>query len=231
MAWRFELQGDAQDLQQLASLFDEGPVSVSREGDQFWMRSETIDRIEDAGEAREEAEGLVMTLNGISVLRVQNTGFVRLGSIRRLHDSGREDLYVFPEPVRILRTGIVKVLINGKPVPSQEGRVLSAVDQDPDLVQVLRLYGSRVPDWRDLYFILEAAEEAIGCEVHEKGWVSKAERERFTATVQNRRAIGNLARHGHTKFAPPAKPMTLPEARELTAQVVGSWMRSKLATP
>jgi hypothetical protein len=227
--WLFELEGDTQDLQQLATLFDAGAVSVSRQGDQFWLRSEAIDPIDDAGDARGEADGLLKTLNGVSVLRVQNTGLVGLGSMKRIDESGRENLHVVLQSARLtIRTGMVKVLINGKPVPSQEGRVLSAADQDPNLEQVLRLYGSRVPDWRDLYFVLEAVEDSIGMTVAAAGWVGATDRERFTHTANNRRAIGDLARHGHAKFATPAKPMTLDEARWLVGQVVQSWVRSKI---
>lgn len=232
MRWMFELVGDVQDLAQLAALFDEGAVSVIRKDDRFWMRSEAIDLVEDAGDARSEADGLVQTLNGVSALRVQGTGFARLGSMRRIDETGREDIYITPQSVRaVARAGLVKVLINDKPVPSQDGQLLSVAEQDPDLEQVVRIYGSRVPDWRDLYFILEVAEDAIGGSAAEAGWVSEAERERFSHTANNRRAIGDLARHGHAKFAPPARPMTLADARSLIAELVRAWMRSKLDPP
>jgi hypothetical protein len=217
-----------QDLEQLAMLFGEGTVRVSAQGDRFWMASNAIDLIEDAGEAYGEAEGLLKTVNGASVLRVQNTGLVRLGSMRRI-DKGRDDIYVVPQSARLtMRTGIVKVLIDGKPIPAQEGRILVAADQDPNLEQVLRLYGSREPDWRDLFFILEALEDGIAKTAAAAGWMTESQRKRFTATANNRRVIGDDARHGHAKFEPPTNPMTLEEARALIEETVRQWIHSKL---
>lgn len=191
------------------------------------MQSDAIDAIDDFEEARGSADGMIKTLNGISVLRVKNTGFVSVGSIERIGESGRRDLYVTPAPARMTtRVGIPRVLIGGVPVSAEEPFLKLALT-DAEVDQVLRLYGSRVPDWRDLYFVLELIEKEVGSTVDKKGWIGKSDRDLFTHTANSRTALGDLARHGGKRFAAPKKSLTLMEARGLIAAVVERWLHGR----
>lgn len=231
--WRFRLQGDVADLEQMATLFETGPIRVTREDGEFWMQSAEIDSVADHSEAQEAAESALKTLNGVSLFRVENTGRVSLdGDAEHFEASGQLKKYVSPSGVQLTtRTGIMGVLINGKPVPPQENPMLTVALRTPHVDQVLRLYGARELDWRDLYFILEVIETDIGTTVDEKGtakaegkaWTSDDTRELFRHTANNKGAIGDLARHG-TDEEPPKHPLPLPEARLLIRGLVDRWV-------
>ena len=230
-AWFFELVGDAADLEQMAKLFEVGAVQVVKRDDgKFWMRSADLDAIIDHRDAREVAEPALKMLNGISGLRVANTGRASLGSAVHVDDAGKLNIVVFVTGIAATtRTGMVGVLIDGKPVPPKEDAILTIALRYPAVDQVLRLYGSREPDWRDLYFILTAVEAEIGGKVSKRGWISDKERTRFTRTANSKHAIGDFARHGEDIPAPD-HPYTLPDARQLIRGIVERWIQEKMGT-
>ncbi len=226
--WFFQLQGEIVDLEQLATLFEPGALRVTRQGGEFWMQSADVDALTNPQEAREAAESALKTLNGISAFRVEGTGRVSLGRAEYLDASGRRNTFVFLQGIRsTMRMGIPSILINGEPVRPREDPMLTVALRNPDVDQVLRLYGSREPDWRDLYFILTVVETEIGVTVAKKGWISDAERTRFRRTANSKRAIGDLSRHGED-YEPPDRPIPLHDARRLITEVVERWIQEKL---
>jgi hypothetical protein len=105
------------------------------------------------------------------------------------------------------RVGIPSVTVRGQQAQPREDPMLTVASKNAHVAEALRLYGSREPDWRDLYFILELVEEEIGKTVSRKGWVPENVRDLFRRTANNSTVLGNLARHGSRKKPPPKHPM------------------------
>jgi hypothetical protein len=222
--WFFQLKGEGSDLEQAATLFEAGEICVTREGDEFWMRSTALDALSDHGEAHRAAEAKLEILNGVSLLRVQNTGRLTLGRAEYGEASAPRNIFVRIGGVQVTtRVGIPTVSISGRPAPPREDSILKAANKNADVAEVMRIYGSREPDWRDLYWILEAVEKDIGMTVSKKRWISTGDRELFRRTANSRGALGNLARHGKSTTPPPKRPMPLSEARGLIRVVVELW--------
>lgn len=228
--WQFELVGNDLDLAQLITLFGEGRVRVARHDDKVWIEADDIAIDTDIDDATIAADGLLRTMNGIAVLSSSGTGLVTLGSAVLVDSAGRRHLYVTPAPARLtLRTMPPTVLIGGVSVPPHEQRILAIAIANADVDHILRMYGGRNLDWRDLYVILEVIEEDVGgmSAIADRGWAGRSDLELFHRTANSRRAIGDLARHGTTKFDPPTKPMTIAEARRTIGHVVRRWLREK----
>jgi hypothetical protein len=227
--WSFQLVGEHVDLEQLATLFPSGPVRVQPRESQFWLEADEIDAEDDGTAAWDVAGGLLLTLNGIAVRSIAGSGLVTLGRQERIDESGRRHITVHPKSAAVTaRVGIPTIQVSGVALRSKHARLLQLAARDEEVEAVLRLYGSRAPDWRDLYFVLELVEDDAGADADRKGWLTASERRRFMHMADNRRALGDLARHGHKKFDLPKKPMTLAEARRLIDIVVEKWIRSKM---
>lgn len=230
VSWHFELVGNDVDLEQLASLFEEGPVRVARVDGKFWMQSDTIPADETHEAARAEAEILLKTVNGLAVLASAGTGLAALGTMIQEDAAGRRHIVVVPGPATLkVRMLPAKVEVGGVVQRPKQERFLGLALGNPEIDHVLRMYGSRHLDWRDLYAILEVVEKNLGMTVAKKGWASSSERDRFRQTANSRKAIGDLARHGEI-FEAPKSPMTLAEARHLGDYIVDRWLTDKLAT-
>jgi hypothetical protein len=81
-------------------------------------------------------------------------------------------------------------------------------------------------NWFELYKVYEiilhsrlltAAQQASG--------VTAAEVKLFKRTANHHRASGVDSRHARSTEQPPAKPMTLPEARPIFRRLVSAWIR------
>lgn len=230
MRWRWQLQGDRADLEQLVTMFDDYPVRVVLADETFWLESSEIPAETEADDARVAAIGALHTLNGIAALKLPGSGRVSIGRQERVEPSGRADIWIIPEPAPLtLRLGIPTILIDGKPLPSSFPRIVEAARDDRDVEHVLRMYGSRALDMRDLYVIVEAIEANIRpATLQTRGWLSRNQRQRIRRTADSRQVLGPAARHGTEDKQPPANPISLPDARRVVGSIVERWLREKL---
>jgi hypothetical protein len=226
--WRFRLEGSAENLRELRVFCSSGPLRIVIDEEAHWLEWDELEPDQDAAAIASAANGALGTLLGAARLLEVVHDPVRLGTQQLVSASGSKATFVVLQSVVAVRhVNRPTILINGVAPPSWEDRLLATALRDDDVEQALRLYGSREPDMRDLYFILELVEKSIAPgTVQERGWISNAERTRFRRTVNSRRALGDLARHG-SDFAPPEKPTTLGEARLAIRDVVLAWLKEK----
>ena len=79
---------------------------------------------------------------------------------------------------------------------------------------MLRLLSHAAPDAFTLYKLIEIVGEDT---IERHGWASRNQLSRFSNSMNNKRVLGDRARHAHTRHAPPKKPMLLTEARQFVA--------------
>jgi hypothetical protein len=104
-------------------------------------------------------------------------------------------------------------------------KVLEAADRNEHLDRALYLFGSLTPDWRGLYMVLEAAEDANGGEsgLVAKNWVPQGQIKSFKATANSYKAIRREARHGSLRKGIVSATITLSEAYEMVRNILGHW--------
>jgi hypothetical protein len=99
--------------------------------------------------------------------------------------------------------------------------------QDLAVAKALRLRDASDLDWVDLYRIYEVIQKDVGHLMHQLGWASRNELNRFTRTANSVAAAGDKARHGVELTVPPRKPISLAHAQELIDRIMRGWLEWK----
>ena len=227
------LDGEVFDIREVASVFGDLPrVTFAQTDDgRWWMKAELFDPIEDAAEIRSVAADLVGTINGCAQLLWKNYIPVSAGRAVYFKDSaiGRNEQVELPRrATERTRAGIVTAIGGQQPAgPPPRIAWLRAAIATPDVASVLRIVGKPDPTWSELYHLIELVETLMGQTVSAAGWISSNKRRKFSnRTANSRRALGEHARHGHDKFEPPKKPMSLEEAQRMAREVTERFLNS-----
>lgn len=233
MTWRVELDGHEFDLEELDKWLAGSGFDILREGDRYLLRSASFEFLPDPDAVTNSAEELLEVVNGVGRLLWQDFEPVSVGVVRYTRSDGSEKVFVQANEVAGARDKARVEVISSdgvtKPDPGLGAvtRLIPLVSREEPVQRALRLLSRTVLRWTDLYRAWEVVREDVGDVRFEQGWISKNQERRFRRTANSYRAIGLQARHGDTKFEPPANPLDLLEAKGLILGLVRSWVRSK----
>ena len=237
MEWKVFLTGDESDLNELSKSFCGPNLAIVREEEGFVLKSSRFSEVNNSSAIRENAENLLVLLNGGARLALGARKAIALGHIARIGDDGSRSCFLFPAPIRVtarvLSPSIRITHADGgaeefNPADPVVGWVNAGLKTEP-VAKVLRLLATKEPSWENLYRILEVVEEdmcGLGAIV-QQGWATRKKLKRFKHTASSPSVIGDDARHGKERTQPPAKPMTFSEARSLIESVVRDWLDTK----
>jgi hypothetical protein len=234
VSWKAWLDGHAFDLETLSELFREGdPLIAQDPSDEYYLESSALQDPNGQPDPN-AAETLVKRINGVA--RAVDQGF------RPVHLKGR---YTAPDgttsvvisadtvEARSKVRAIATVLRKGVPVPApppKGPRYVKLAEQDPDVADVLRVLGQPgALDWYDTYKVWEIVEHAVGGwrQVETRGWATKADIDRLTASANHPGISGDDARHARMPGTPgPNRTMTINEADALVRRLVTNWIES-----
>jgi len=236
MDWEVHVSGPQSILDELVYAFDDGDITLTRVGDQFVLRSRTLQNLADSAAVRSEAERIVEALSGISRVLLQSDRPLNVASLAEVRADGTRNIFVQVEPA-VLRVGagLVSVVVThsdgrieehrpSDPAPIWLGRALS----DAATARALRLRDAGHLSWTDLYRLYEVIEAGAGGAdgILAKDWISRSQLRRFKHSANSVSAAGDQARHGVETTQPPADAMTLSEARSLIDILLGRWLGS-----
>lgn len=236
MRWEVYITGPQSVLSEMALAFNDGEPTITREGDQFLVRSRTFENMVDASEVRIEAERIVEALSGISRILLQGDAQLKIASVVEVKAGGSRNIFVQLEPAVLRMTGGLMSSI----VTRGDGRVeehrpsdpapkwLAKALNDPAAARALRLRDAGLLSWTDLYRLYEVIEAGVGGEsaILEKTWASRSQLRQFKHSANSVSAAGDEARHGVEPTQPPAKAMTLPDARSLVDGLLQQWLEN-----
>ena len=98
---------------------------------------------------------------------------------------------------------------------------------ETDVLRAVRLF-LHERDYVNLYRVFDLIQSHVGTAM--KTWVSKAEMDRFTQTVNSPDVIRDeWARHGHRRFSTPKQPMDRETADTLVRNVLIKWIETRNA--
>jgi hypothetical protein len=237
MTWRAYIEGDENDLQDLVELFPDGDPSIGHEADSgYYISSASLE--DDNGAVNHEmAAKLLTTINGIA--RVQSTAYrpVHLTGTYRSPD-GKQSVVILVDSIEVrARMGTPTILTDGVPQPAPEsegGRYFKVAEADTDAADIFRIMAAskRELDWIDIYKVWEIVEKTVGGknQVAAKGWLTKSDIERLTASANHPEISGDNARHARMPGTPGQhRVMTLAEANTLIRELVSAWVESRHA--
>ncbi len=240
--WEVDLHGDDRDLQHLAQHFigEEMRIYKDESTDQTLLVIGGFSAEASPNDVLIAATEKVKVLSGVLKVAHQAQTSLSVGGVMLRQLDGTRHVYA-----SMLVTLGVNVEIhaevlrrdrNGELVPVPQPapltvRLATLAQTDPVVATAMRL--AVMPDagtWRGLVPLFEVIEHDVlgaGSSVVKNGWASKTQQKRFEHTA-NSSAAGDASRHGHQRFAPPANPMTLDEARSFVQMVLHAWIGARL---
>ena len=237
MVWKAGIEGHPFDLETLADLFSASDPLVAKDASGgYYLESAKLQDSSGHIDAN-AAQALVKRINGVA--RAADSGFqpVTLTSRCTAPDGSVTTLITAGGSMH-LRGKFVAVSVldsNGTQVPGvplipKGPRYVKVAYQDPDVADALRVLGQPDSlDWYDIYKVLEIVENAVGGseKVEERGWATKADINRLTASANHPGISGDVARQARMKAVPGANlSMTMREAEGLVRRLVASWIES-----
>lgn len=236
--WHFRLEGEEFDITDITELFGDEVRFTKDEANRSHLVMDLPFTTNDSRAAQDAAEELLAKLNAIAHVTYGNHENIRIGAVGLKEASGAMHAFVHViGAIRCrLRAHAVGVAIAGpsgppasQPKPTMIGDgFLIAADKDENLARALYLFGSLPPDWRGLYMVLEAAEDAHGGEngVIARQWVPTGQIKDFKATANSYMALRLAARHGSLKTGIPQAKITLTEARNMMRTILDKWAKT-----
>ncbi|MEP6514745.1 hypothetical protein [Microcoleus vaginatus] len=103
---------------------------------------------------------------------------------------------------------------------------MKLAEEDEIVKNVFRQITDFEHNWINLYKVYEIVHKDAGKKKIEQ-WITKDKISQFTHTANSQSAIGDDARHGVDKHAPPKEPMSLYEADALIMTLLQKWLEWK----
>lgn len=239
--WMVELSGDLFEMEELLRLTSTLKLTIVEEKDpkgrsQYYMRSEEFDPNANASEIRDQGIEFVNVINGIGQLQIADWHNVRLIGVAKEESIGARTQYIFPEPVKTrARVSANPTIIKADGTivrprrPSRLEGDLSLAHDDTAVHKALRIIGSRVHNWVNLYVIYEIVSADVGGKIviANRGWATQNQIEIFKRTANSVTAVGDESRHGQERYQPPPNPMALSEAQSFIYQLLRAWISAK----
>lgn len=235
--WRVGLEGHRSDLETLGDLFSAGDPMVTHDasGDYYIESSGLQDP--NGQIAPNAAQAMIKRINGIA--RAVDSSFqpVRLTGRYISPDGSVSILSSLDIVLPRMKVKIAAVVtdsngnvVSGRPPAPKGPRYQQLANHDPDVADALRALGQPDPlDWYDIYKVWEIVEHAVGGsgQVQRRGWATKADINRLTASANHPGISGDEARHARSKSPPGAGlGMTVREAEGLIRRIVSKWIES-----
>ncbi|MBA4141066.1 MAG: hypothetical protein H0X70_11315 [Segetibacter sp.] len=223
-----ELVGETLDIEDLKCSLGASPWQIIKDSDVFYLTSEILNKFDDTNEVISTGKIFLDLLNGTANIVYINHKNVTTGSVIKIDENGKRAIHVFVEPL-ILGSRLGGSLIaKGKTIPKLTivEEWLNKAAKYESVRDAIHFFNEIT--WWNLYKIYEVICEDVGGQHKLKPFLNLSEIKTFTHNADNRRAIGDQARHASKKYDPPKKKLTLDEAYELIKQLFEKWVNTKV---
>lgn len=225
--WWALLDGEYFDMENLAYSVSQPHLQVRLLDERYYLWADDFQghSSQQAKDVKRRADDIIRVLNGAAKVQFSLSREVHTNTIVRVRDDGEVEKSYF-ETLGTARVNLSRLNGTEEPHPTLTERAAAKGITDDDMELALRMFGRDDLDYRDLYFIFEMALEALGDNwlYGEATGITKKETKRFKRTAQSRKALGEEARHGHERTAPPKDPMSFDEAQAFITRVLRAWL-------
>jgi hypothetical protein len=214
------LEGEEIDIEDLVEFLPKLSWNITKLSDGFYLTSEKLSNIQKNRDVIAKAQEILDILNGAANIQYQNHQKVTPSNMMRIDKEGRHHYVLITESI------VIRSRTNKSPEKASN-TWLELSDKDEYVRDALFFF--KEITWFNLYKVFEVIRDDVGNEkvLQEKKLMSASEIHSFRGTSQNRRVIGELARHGTKNFQIPKKPITLEEAYNLMKRVFENWIKTK----
>ncbi|SNQ59111.1 hypothetical protein [Candidatus Methanoperedens nitratireducens] len=239
MEWLAVITGEIFNLEELSKSLNTPGLCVTREGEEFILKSTDFNLLIDSDDVRNRASEILSLINGAARLALGMRKPIVVAHIVKINDDGTRHMFVSLSETINLRDsvsvsviepdGTIQEIHQTDPIPSW----VTAAKHNTNVAKALRLFGAGTHDWVSLYRIYEVIEGDVGgkSNIINKGWATDKGIKHFKYTANSPGAIGDEARHGNQTIPPPRDPMALSEAKSFVETILHSWLRLKVGQP
>jgi hypothetical protein len=227
--WLFQLEGGSFDLEDLASLFPDGPICVVQEQSAFYLAGSAFDPTRPVEATHPQAVSALDELTAVATLLQPAFRRPSIGPIHLEQDDGtRRGFHIGAGTVMIRARLAGNASVDpitmepARPRPTRGQELLLAAKRAPRLYTALLLGLGVNTSWPRLFRISEEIELALQMTADAAGLCSSSERDRFRRTANTAEVAGPDARHAEGRFTPPPNPMTLAEAQDFVRALLQS---------
>ena len=226
--WWIELVGSRQTLSRLSEEITRAQWKIVERDDRYFLRSETIDQLEDYQAVRAQGDAIVTALVNAAVLSGYASEEIRTGSMTREYEDGRADHVIMVPAAQLTFTGHAATVRaegnDGQSLCEELTELLRSVNDDA-VAQALRLLKTHPEDWTQLCNIVEIVQDNIGAAIP-TDWASLNMLRRLKWTAQHSETAGDTARHVRHPSEPPETPMPISEAQTVIRRLLIHWVRN-----
>ncbi len=233
MNWRIQLEGDKDDLLDLSKLFVSSELSFKQIDGTFYMFSNSFDSLNDSGPVEEKGKEFLLIINAGLKLSPNYIRDIKISGVDLLNSDGSLNKHYVHLASKIIGRTKVRGKISKEGEPATDDNPLKSLlkwhqlaQTDPWVASAFSLISYDFDTWFSLFKLLEILEEDAFAPVMRKGKYRK-EADRFSQTAQSYAALELSARHIKQKYTPPAKSMTLNEAKSFIQMLLNEWLASK----
>lgn len=235
MEWLVHITGDSSDLEDLSKSLSSSELSIIKDEKEFVLKSTDFNFLKDAKDVKNKASEILDLVNGAARLDLGMRKPLSVAHVIKVKDDGTRVVFVEVSATVTVTSrvtasvvgvdGTVQEVRQASPIPSW----VALAQHDENVAKVLRLFGTGIHDWVNLYRIYEVVENDIGSisNIVKKGWATGKAVKRFKHTANSPSSIGDESRHGKQSSKPPEDPMTLSEAKSLIETILHNWLRTK----
>jgi hypothetical protein len=233
----FRLNSESsRDLEELSYSFQEGPATVKKIEDFYWLILQ-FDSEKPDEQALEEARNALSRMSAICL--VQDERFrspTVAGVARRDPVTGK----IIGESLYVALRGIISTTAVGRPtiteadgtvVPRQPTfgeQALPIVEKNAHLRAALRAYSAAGDRWGELYKVLETIQKANKGKIPWT-WATEREIDDFGQAANNP-SDDPTTRHGYDPDKAKESRMTIPQGRALIQKILNVWINELIST-
>jgi len=221
--WLVSLVGSSSDFELISRELNTDYAGLEQINDINYLLSTIFDSIEDARDVHIKATEILATIKSIIRLNYNHSLDVEISGINRLQRDGGISQYILPlgipSEVSFGMTRLISDETSSQDSNEIESMFLKIL-KNPKAMKANRIFMLYDNNWDNLYKIFEVIQSEVGSVIVQDGWAKQNEQDRFTQTANSEIALGDDARHGHSRIEPPSNPMTLDEAKSLIEKIL-----------
>jgi hypothetical protein len=247
MRWLVEITDIIGDERLLADLLETLEITLYLEENRTYLTGNPFESLSTSTEVWEEAKRIFEVVSEVTGDLLGQIIRCKIGYLYEQHEDGSRGSYVFCSMSLAVATpsvcGVV-VVTSTSEISEEERTKLEAERLEREYQEKLDRVSPRIKsaylDGRALkvhrflqqeltpvsmYHIYELIRDDVGEKLN--SLASQKEWTRFTRSVNHQKVFGDAARHMTSKKEPPAKPMSLEEARSFILRAADLWFKQK----
>jgi hypothetical protein len=230
MKWLVLLDVKKSDFDNLSNLLcSSDEFSLMAENGEYYLTSSRWESLTNVSDVYLEATKPLQDISAIARIHFTRFPLLKPDIICEVDEEGKRQRWVALSATISVDSSSFSIQLEGgqdiiRNLEFESWRKLA--EEDEIVKNVFRQITDFEHNWINLYKVYEIVNKDAGKKKIEQ-WITKDKISQFTHTANSQSAIGDDARHGVDKHAPPKEPMSLYEADALIMTLLQKWLQWK----